>query len=205
VRTRDLYGNIPPVEFFGFSAGISPVAPQIHSYLAAIPPQDLLTEVNRFAHLRPEATVAAIDRRSMDQETQPQAMTFETLLQDKDHSFKAIIVDYNHYLAMRDQYVALNDKKGKTAVPDVTNFPADPASQRELVEELFAAILDFDNVIDGQRQKRVNKRKTGNVPEEAEEEVRFADSTHVRRVKEASNLEIELLSWELVVRIWLYL
>lgn len=201
MRTRDQYGSIPPVELFGFSAGISPIAPHIHGYLAAIPPQTLLAEVHRFAHLRPEAAVAVIDQHQMAQETQPQAMTFETLLQDKDHSFKAIIVDYNHYLAMKDQYVALNDKKGKTAVPDVTDFPADPVSQRRLVEELFAAILNFGNVIDGQRQKRVNKRKTGNVPEAAEEEVHFADSTHVRRVKEASNLEIELLSWELVVRI----
>lgn len=202
VRNRERNGNIPPLSKFSFDAGVSQVAPQIRSYLVAVPPRSLLTEVQRLAHLRPPPTPAEPDPLSMSRETQPQAVAVETLMRDRDHTFKSIITDYSHFLSVRDQYVGLNDKRGRTAVPDAVDFPIDVAGERKLVEELFGAMLDFGEVIDEQRQRRSKKRKAVDAAEDPEMEVSFTDSTHVRRVKEASNLEIELLAWDLVVSNW---
>ena len=114
-----------------------------------------------------------------------------------------MISNFDHYLEVKERYVTLNDKVGKAFVPDAEDFPEDVASQQRLVKELFNAMLEFDELIDEKRQLRAKKRKISETAGEEEGGTsRFEESTHVRRVREASNLEIELLCWELLVGIF---
>lgn len=101
--------------------------------------------------------------------------------------------------------MSLNDKKGRTNVPAATDFPADFAGQSELVRRLFVAMTDIESAIDDTRQKRKsNKRKAGELEDEEEEpqgDAGTADSTHVARIKNAANLEIEIACWDTLVSI----
>lgn len=156
-------------------------------------------EVQKLAYLRPQVADAVAGPAHQTVQTQPREVSVAMLLKDKDHTFKAVITDYNHFVTMKERYLAFNDKKGRTDVPDATDFPSDVNEQRELVQELYAAMVDCGDLIDAQRQKRTRKRKADQITGDGEDEVTFTDSTHVRRVKEASNFEIELLSWGLLV------
>lgn len=141
------------------------------------------------------------------------------LLQQKDHKWSGIIQDYEDYKELTRQYFALNDKTGRTKVPDCDQFPEDKESQKELARELFEAIVDFSDVIDG--TKKVEKKKKnansgshrdddeegaesdageeGDGEAEEDEQTGSADPVHLKRVKALSNLEVELLAWELLV------
>jgi hypothetical protein len=117
-----------------------------------------------------------------------------------DGKFRGLINNATHFKRVREVYYSLNDQKGRTYVEHASEFPSDLSGQVKLVEELFNAMLNFDDFIDEPRQKRRKRRKMNQDAEEEEDnDNSVTDSTHVRRVRQASDLEIELLAWELLV------
>ncbi|KAK3290547.1 uncharacterized protein B0H64DRAFT_447269 [Chaetomium fimeti] len=97
------------------------------------------------------------------------------LLNNKDHTWSGIVRDYDDCQELMKQYKTLNDKEGTTDVEVSNDFPEDKQAQKELARQLFEAILEVD-------------------PD-------TSDHMHSQRVQELSNLEVELLSWELLFAI----
>lgn len=90
--------------------------------------------------------------------------------------------------------MALNDKKGKSDVEDDDAFPEDVDAQRELARELFEAILDVSDTIDGKRKpvKRPNKNTSNSAVEKQqefdEEDSEEEDSNHARQKDQEGTL-----------------
>ncbi|KAH6857004.1 hypothetical protein B0I37DRAFT_426693 [Chaetomium sp. MPI-CAGE-AT-0009] len=97
------------------------------------------------------------------------------LLGNKDHKWSGIVRDYDECQELTKQYISLNDKAGKTDVEMSNDFPEDKQAQKELARQLFEAILEVDPAT--------------------------SDHMHSQRIRELSNLEVELLSWELLFAI----
>jgi hypothetical protein len=95
------------------------------------------------------------------------------LLENKDHNWSGIVHDYNDCQELTRQYMSIHDKTGDTNVAVSNDFPENKKAQKELARQLFEAILDVD-------------------PADAEH-------MHYKPIGELSNLEVELLSWELLV------
>ena len=69
--------------------------------------------------------------------------------------------------------MSLYDKTGETYVAESNDFPEDKEAQKELARQLFEAILEL-------------------YPADTE-------NMHYKSIRELSNIEVELLSWELLV------
>jgi len=128
--------------------------------------------------------------------TEKQESSIVELLKQKDHNWSGIVRDFNHYQELAREYKSMNDRRGKTCVPECKDFPEDEQTQRELVRELFESILDFSGAIDCIRNgggKAINR--------DVEEcmGLQAGETVHAKRVKALSNLEVELLAWDLLV------
>lgn len=95
------------------------------------------------------------------------------LLANKDHTWSGIVRDYDDCQELTRQYMSLNDKTGDTDVAGSNDFPEDKKAQKELARQLFEAILEVDPTA--------------------------SEHIHYKPIRELSNLEVELLSWELLV------
>jgi hypothetical protein len=205
-------------------------------YLDALVPQSTPKQ------LGPQQTFAAdhgaqhkqiVSRRNFQPERQTGSRyNVDELLEQRDHKWSGIVEDYDHCRALAKQYMALNDKKAKPA--DRDEFPEDRELQKELVRELFEAILDFSDVIDGkgtaknkgngkndafanddnEHEEKANVKVEGSPSNEATPvaddarsaftsqsgaEPSPADTVHTKRIRSLSNLEVELLAWDLLV------
>ena len=96
------------------------------------------------------------------------------LLSNKDHKWSGIVRDFEHCQELTRQYVSISDKTGRADVPISNDFPEDKTAQKELVRQLFEAILEVDPTAAGHM--------------------------HTKRIQNLSNFEVELLAWELLVR-----
>ena len=96
------------------------------------------------------------------------------LLSNKDHRWSGIVRDFEHCQELTRQYVSISDKTGRANVPISNDFPEDKTAQKELVRQLFEAILEVDPTVAGHM--------------------------HTKRIQNLSNFEVELLAWELLVR-----
>jgi hypothetical protein len=128
--------------------------------------------------------------------TEKQESNIIELLKQKDHVWSGIVRDFNHYQELARKYKSMNDKRGKTCVPVCKDFPEDKQTQRELVRELFESILDFSDAIDCIRD---GSGKTINGDAEECTGLQAGETVHAKRVKALSNLEVELLAWDLLV------
>jgi hypothetical protein len=103
-----------------------------------------------------------------------------------------------HALSLEAEYSALNNKKNKTAVKDCDDFLTELDDQTVLVQQLFQAIVDDNNIIDKAVQKGSRKR-THTELEALEDEPITVDNTQVTRVKTAPNVVLEIIAWKLLV------
>lgn len=107
---------------------------------------------------------------------------------DHNHNYQYIRTEA-HAVALWSEYNALNNKRGKTAgVPDSVDYPHDAATQLAKVGELVQATMDLTHMIDKQTKSR-RKDAAG----------QLIDSARIRRIKAATNVEIELGCWKLFV------
>ena len=80
------------------------------------------------------------------------------------------------------------------------DFPADDASQRALVGELYEAIRDFSQIRDTAHMDKRRKRQgagDGGAP-------LYRENHQVRRVRNLSPIETKILAWDILVcpRLW---
>ncbi|KAL2018375.1 hypothetical protein VTK56DRAFT_910 [Thermocarpiscus australiensis] len=100
-----------------------------------------------------------------------------------------------------DQNATQNDE-GSDKLPDTEPFPETTEKQLERVKELVEAIFDFSDVIRPTRVVAKRRKASGSADTEQNEgegAPTVADSTHVRRVKGLSNLEVEMLAWDVLM------
>lgn len=137
----------------------------------------------------------------------------EQLLQSKTRKYHPIFRGFSHQHAVKEAYDQLNDKKKAAAVSGCLDFPDnDIERQHKLAEELFDAILDCSNAEEKPRllaAKKSRKRKASELEDENEGEDgdpdnagsrEWVDNTHVKRIKAASDVEIQFIAWNLLVR-----
>ncbi|KAH6631406.1 hypothetical protein F5144DRAFT_488774, partial [Chaetomium tenue] len=103
---------------------------------------------------------------------EPARPDIHKLLANKDHTWSGIVRDYDDCQELIRQYMSLNDKTGDTDVAGSNDFPEDKKAQKELARQLFEAILEVDPAA--------------------------SEHIHYKPIRELSNLEVELLSWELL-------
>lgn len=104
---------------------------------------------------------------------EPPRPDIRQLLNNKDHNWSGIVRDYDDCQELTRQYMSLYDKTGETYVAESNDFPEDKEAQKELARQLFEAILEL-------------------YPADTE-------NMHYKSIRELSNIEVELLSWELLV------
>lgn len=127
-------------------------------------------------------------------------VALEDMLKIRSHTFKGLVRDLGHFSALKTEYERLNNKKDNTDVPDCDDFPQDLDDQRSLVRELFEAMVDFSEIVEEPRLVRKNKKRQHSELENEDSSLaEYRDNTHVKRVKESSDVEIELLAWNLLV------
>lgn len=137
----------------------------------------------------------------------------EQMLESKTGRYQPIFRGFSHQHALKDAYDRLNDKKKAAAVSDCLDFPHNNIeSQHKLAEELFDAILDCSSAEEKPRllaAKKSRKRKASVLEGQDEgedsdpgnaEPREWVDNTHVKRIKAASDVEIQFIAWNLLVR-----
>lgn len=61
----------------------------------------------------------------------------------------AMVLSYDHALRLDDELNRMNNKRGNTAgFIDIKDFPATHAEQKEMVDDLFAAMIDTSEVVE---------------------------------------------------------
>lgn len=115
------------------------------------------------------------------------------LLSEKDHQYRPIFRDFDDLRIMKILYSQQNDKKSKhgTDVPDTSFICNNWAAAVVEVGKIFEALVDMTDIKD--------KGKTKFDPAlGAEVEVK-EEATAVRRMINSSNLELQLLAWDILV------
>lgn len=83
-----------------------------------------------------------------------------------------LVKDLNRALQLHKELYAMNNK---TEAPPVDDFPTSPEEIKKLVSQVFSAMTNYDTIVEK------------------------VDGDRVKRVKEMSNLELEVLSWKVLV------
>lgn len=131
--------------------------------------------------------------------------TLDDLLRVQTRKYQPIFRNFDHEKAVKEEYDHLNDKRKAADVPDCADFPDDEASQHRLVEELFNAILDSTEAEELPRlvNKKGKKRKASEMDGEhsaaQDDDRQWTENTYVKRVKSASDIEIQFIAWNLLV------
>lgn len=135
------------------------------------------------------------------QQQQQQQQALEARLDDPlvSENFRGEIRDINDYFTLSTAFAAQRKEDHKIAPlsqdPD-KNFPHnDPAKQRELVGRLFEAMRNQVGILDGTVKKDANKQ----VMSDANGEPVMRDNVIIRRVRDETNIRLELLAWGLLV------
>jgi hypothetical protein len=121
----------------------------------------------------------------------------EALLRDKTHIYTPMFRDMAHLCQTKSLYQQYNDNKEdrnakhRTNVPGTALASSDWATRVIKVGEIFNALVDFTDIHD--KGKKV-KDPVLNVEVEVKEK-----NTAVRRVMSSSNLELQLLAWDIFV------
>ena len=100
------------------------------------------------------------------------------LLKDKSHQWRGIIKDDNEFKSLKDEFRRCNDNTGRTKVEMSKDIPQTLKQKHQLVRQLFEAIVDFSTVKESESRKR----------------------HQVDRIRALSNVEVEMISWDLLVR-----
>ena len=163
----------------------------------------------------PDAVVAEFEalmnRRPRDIESLPPILTDSLPLQDLLHAqstrqYQRIFRSFEHQQAVKDEYDRLNDE----GAPACDDLPTDIEGQHKLVEELFYAIINNDFAEEQPRLlvKKSRKRKASDLedetgdhePKDNEPECRqWVENTYVKRIRMATDVEIQFLAWNLLV------
>jgi hypothetical protein len=133
-----------------------------------------LPQPNNGAHLR---TAAEVQR----------------LLTEKDHNYQPLFRDFEDFRTMKTLYAQLNDKKSKngTDVQDSSFICDNWAASEVEVGRIFGALVDMTDIRD--------KGKTKLDPASGLEVEVKEEATAVRRMINSSNLELQLLAWDILV------
>jgi hypothetical protein len=181
---------------FAFPQEVVTAAQVFERHLKSMPHGTVDAELELLRHLRP----AGIPQLPV---LAPSSPPLEEMLQSQTRKYQRIFRGFDHQQAAKEDYDRLNDKKKAAAVPDCQDFPNDVEDQHKLVEELFDAILDFSQVEEKPRLlvKRPKKRKASELEDEqTENEARqWTDNTHVKRIKQAKDVEVQFIAWNLLV------
>jgi len=118
-------------------------------------------------------------------------------------------------MAVKAEYTKSNNREGNAAA--VSDFPHnDLEAQRELVKEIYEAIVDVSNVMDAQRRKRgaprgIKRHRTQNGSADVEHDSEddssdvYGPNHQVRRAQNLSIVQGEILAWQLLVCLILFL
>lgn len=113
--------------------------------------------------------------------------------------FRGQIVDMNDYCNLSAVFSAQRNAEHQIAQLSQDpnkNFPyKDPARQRQLVGLLFEAMRNQRDILDGTVKKDANKQIILDVNGEPVKR----DSAVIRRMREETNIRLELLAWNLLV------
>jgi hypothetical protein len=122
---------------------------------------------------------------------------FSRLRGMKDHTWHGLVYDDKHAKKILEEYRGLNDKPCDTDAQG-SDIPRDRVSQLAIVREIYDGICDFTSIID--RPAKRKRRNTDPVEEENGSEELVPQNNHqAKRVKEAPNVVLEALSWEILV------
>ncbi|KAB5576621.1 hypothetical protein GE09DRAFT_1185294 [Coniochaeta sp. 2T2.1] len=134
----------------------------------------------------------------------------EAMLQSKTREYKPLFRGLDHAQAVREAYDRLNDKKRAANVPDANDFPTEPHELHNRAKELFDAILDFSDAEEKPRLvvKKTKKRKASEMEDNGDDgddypdngNREFTENTAWKRIRNASDVEINLLAWNLLRR-----
>lgn len=121
----------------------------------------------------------------------------EFLLGEKNHIYTPMFRDIAHLRQMKALYQQYNDNKDdknvkhRTNVPDTALASSDWATRVTKVGEIFTSLVDFSDIHD---KGKMVLDPLLNVEVEVKEK-----NTAVRRVMNSSNLELQLLAWDIFV------
>lgn len=115
------------------------------------------------------------------------------------NQWRGLIRDYEQYKSYKAAYLRLKDQRSGGPI---SKIPVNDPQIQARVRGIYEAILDVRDVIDNPRLKPKSggkKRKTLHGAEDAADEPELVDPVAVSRIKELKSIEIEILSWDIVV------
>lgn len=127
------------------------------------------------------------------------ALDIHRLISQNDNGCKGHISSYQEHLTVKDAYMKLNDEEIRGNILD---FPLDDQGQKELARQLYQAMTNMDDILDGTRLSRKRRQTDEEDPFSVAGSVnidRFEDSVAVKRVKETKEIELEMIAWDLLV------
>jgi hypothetical protein len=195
---------MPTVRAFDIAPKVTDIALFIDGFLKSCKPDDLAEELTSFDNLRPHQACLAVlppfDTQYGGGSTVGQLQHWH------DHAGKQkynLIQNFDHAMQLDAQLHMMNNKMGKTAdVLDCEDFPATDEERKVLVDKLVAAMVNYTGIIEKpvlDRKRRRTRQGAGSEAGDDEDAPATKDNYRVERVKNTSNVELQILAWKLLV------
>lgn len=125
------------------------------------------------------------------------------LMAQNGQDWRGIIATHEQYQGYKAAYTSV---KNRVPEANVQVMPPNDPSFLPLVQRVYAALVDCTDLIENPRLVPQSKKRKlsqhGDEPQNGhEQEPEFVDCVAVARTKELRSLEVELLSWQIVVSI----
>ena len=127
---------------------------------------------------------------------------------DKSLTFKAYITNLATLPGWKTYWNHVIDREHEGPIDIDATFPRCATGQQFLARRLFEAIVNLDDIVDKPKKAVVDsvKKRKGNggdaIPQVDDNEEKIENNTQVAGILSRSNIEIEMLAWELIVQLF---